>query len=148
MQREKDLPRGIRNNNPGNLIDSGIDWWGKTGVDGIFVVFSEMRLGIRAWFKNYITAVTRHKADTVYKFIHRYAPASHKGNNTEAYIKAVCEGAQLEQDSLMPMDEEGMTTVFKTMMRVENGAAADVITDADIMAGWAMANTKNTKKTK
>ena len=43
-------PRGIRNNNPGNIKYNGINWAGLSipPSDGVFCVFTEARYGLRA----------------------------------------------------------------------------------------------------
>ena len=40
-------PRGIRNNNPGNIV-AGDKWLGRTGTDGRFVKFKSAEYGLRA----------------------------------------------------------------------------------------------------
>ena len=85
-----DLPRGMRNNNPGNLRISNNQWQGKVPVwentDGEFEQFKEYRYGVRAMIKliqNYI----RSGDNTLVTIISRYAPATE--NDTAAYIRAV-----------------------------------------------------------
>ncbi|MAA87919.1 MAG: structural protein [Haliea sp.] len=45
---DQGLPRGIRNNNPGNIRATGTQWAGQVGRDPDFVVFSDPVYGIRA----------------------------------------------------------------------------------------------------
>lgn len=87
----KDVKRGLRNNNPGNIRISGSAWKGKvpTGqnTDGAFEQFVAPEYGIRAMgrlLNNYIAA----GYDTIEKIVNRYAPAS-DNNHTENYIKFV-----------------------------------------------------------
>ena len=45
------LPRGMRNNNPGNLKYFNIGWQGEVGSDGVFSIFESYKWGIRAMMK-------------------------------------------------------------------------------------------------
>lgn len=91
---EKKLPRGIRNNNPGN-IELGAPWQGlsKTQTDGRFAQFDTPTFGIRAIARVLITYQDKRQArdgspiDTVREIIERWAPASE--NNVDAYVTAV-----------------------------------------------------------
>lgn len=79
--------RGIRNNNPGNIRDTGAAWVGRTGSDGAFVTFDTPANGIRALavlLRNY---QRNYHLDTVSAILARYAPASE--NNTAAYVAHV-----------------------------------------------------------
>lgn len=91
-------PRGIRNNNPGNIdFNPRNNWQGQLGVepDGRFAVFDSPENGIRALGKlllNYrgkdgMPGVGRPGIDTPLEFISRWAPASE--NNTLAYAQAI-----------------------------------------------------------
>lgn len=91
---EKKLPRGIRNNNPGN-IELGAPWQGlsKTQTDGRFAQFDTPAYGIRAIARVLITYQDKRQArdgspiDTVREIIERWAPASE--NDVDAYVTAV-----------------------------------------------------------
>ncbi len=86
-------PRGIRNDNPGNLRESSGDrtrWVGEraTDDDAAFEEFASPVDGIRALaivLRNY---QRRHGLRTVEQIITRWAPPSE--NDTGAYIAAVC----------------------------------------------------------
>lgn len=92
--KEKKLPRGIRNNNPGN-IELGAPWQGlsKTQTDGRFAQFETPAFGIRAIARVLITYQDKRQArdgspiDTVREIIERWAPASE--NNVDAYVASV-----------------------------------------------------------
>ena len=83
----RNIPRNLRNNNPGNLIyEEKNKWKGMTGTDGRFCQFHSMAWGFRAFFRlmhNY-NAFGR---KTLRSIIVRYAPSNE--NDTEGYIKAV-----------------------------------------------------------
>lgn len=75
-------PRGIRNNNPGNLRT-----WGNTPrVDG-FARFETPEAGLSAMIRNLQTQQSKHGLNTIASIIGKWAPASE--NNTVAYIEAM-----------------------------------------------------------
>ncbi|CAI1204265.1 Uncharacterised protein [Serratia entomophila] len=81
--------RGLRNNNPGNIEASSANpWEGQAGSDGRFAKFETPEHGIRALGKN-LLSYQRQGYDTVSEIVNRWAPAS-DGNDTDAYIKALC----------------------------------------------------------
>ncbi len=116
-----DGPRGIRNNNPGNLeASSSNPWVGQTGSDGRFAKFETPEHGIRALGRNLIS-YQRQGIDTVGEIINRWAPPS-DNNDTAAYIKAVC--AQLGVTANQPLDASNPDTLqalCAAIIKHENG---------------------------
>jgi hypothetical protein len=102
-------PRGIRNNNPGNIVRSGVSWVGMSpdqSGDSRFIVFSAPEYGIRAMarvLKNYIAG----GYTTVQQIINRWAPPIE--NDTSAYVNAVASSmgvyptAQIDASFLEPL---------------------------------------------
>ena len=88
----KKLPRGIRNNNPGNLRKSSVKWAGKVDnpSDTSFESFDSMSNGIRASLRNAFTHWNRGK-DTIKELISIWAPPTE--NNTSAYVATVAKSA-------------------------------------------------------
>lgn len=84
------IPRGVRNNNPGN-IRWGSPWQGLVdqaeSTDKSFCQFTDPKWGIRAIAKIMLTYYDRYDLNTVNKIIHRWAPPSE--NDTSAYVDAV-----------------------------------------------------------
>lgn len=80
-------PRGIRNNNPGNLRPSGDKWLGQVGTDGGYLQFDTAANGLRALARNLFTYYRQHDLNTVAGIIGRWAPQSE--NDTGAYVAAV-----------------------------------------------------------
>lgn len=82
--------RGIRNNNPGNLVITNIPWRGKVSreanTDGKFEQFTRPEYGIRAMFMDIRNDLRKGK-NTIRKLITEYAPPHE--NDTAAYIAAV-----------------------------------------------------------
>ncbi|HEB8582094.1 hypothetical protein [Klebsiella pneumoniae] len=116
-----DGPRGVRNNNPGNLeASSSNPWIGQTGSDGRFAKFETPEHGIRALGRNLIS-YQRQGIDTVGEIINRWAPPS-DNNDTVAYIKAVC--AQLGVTANQPLDASNPDTLqalCAAIIKHENG---------------------------
>lgn len=96
--KAKPVPRGIRNNNPGN-IRWGDDWQGLTPLaqrtDPAFCQFIAPEWGIRAMAKvllkygqyNGTPGVGEKQIDTVTEIINRWAPPVE--NDTGAYVNSV-----------------------------------------------------------
>jgi len=88
------LPRGIRNNNPGNIKELPGDktqWVGErsTDDDAIFEEFETPEDGIRALGIILLNYRNMHGLRTVEQFMYRWAPPSDK-NDTASYVKHVC----------------------------------------------------------
>lgn len=85
---QKNLPRGIRNFNPGN-IELGDPWQGMRAkqTDGRFAQFETPAFGIRAIARTLITYQDKHGIRTVTAAINRWAPPGE--NDTGAYVRAV-----------------------------------------------------------
>lgn len=92
-------PRGIRNNNPGNIVRSGVSWVGMSpdqSSDSRFVVFTAPEYGIRAMARvlsNYIAG----GYTTVQQIINRWAPPIE--NDTGAYVNAVASRVGVAPDT-------------------------------------------------
>lgn len=117
--QRSDVPRGIRNNNPGN-IEKGAPWQGLAADqsgDDRFAVFASPVFGIRALARVLGTYRERHGLSTIRGIISRWAPANE--NNTEAYIQAVANETRLP-DALV-LREADYLPVIKAIIRHENG---------------------------
>lgn len=120
---ENKPPRGIRNNNPGN-IRWGADWQGlkKDGKaqDPSFCVFTSPEYGIRALAKLLKNYQRLYGLNTPRKIINRYAPPNE--NQTQAYIQSVAQQLGVQPDTLVDLNEEGVLIIFvKAIIRHENG---------------------------
>lgn len=82
-------PRGIRNNNPGNIDRNQIKWEGMAAEqsDPRFVVFATPEHGIRALAKVLLAYQRKHGLNTVAEIIGRWAPPVE--NDTGAYAAHV-----------------------------------------------------------
>ena len=132
--RNNNLPRGLRNNNPGNIRRNSDVFQGeKTSSDREFKQFKSMAYGYRAIFKILFNYYRNYKLDTIRKMITRWAPPE-DNNHTEAYIKTVSGYAGIPADDPINInDREQMIRIVAGMSRFENGREADM---SDVIAGW------------
>jgi hypothetical protein len=130
-------PRGIRNNNPGNLIYTNISWTGKLSKehnkDRRFEMFIAPEYGIRAMIKDLKNDIGKGK-NTVPALISEYAPKFE--NNTAAYIQTICKDLKVSPTArLLPTKNTFRLLVF-SISRVENGG--NYITNALFDKAYAM----------
>lgn len=114
-------PRGIRNNNPGNLVITSIPWRGKVGVskntDGVFEQFYRPVDGVRAMFIDIRGDIEKDGLNTIRKLIMSYAPPIE--NNTAAYIQAVVNRVGIGADArILPAH---YLNLIKAIIHHENG---------------------------
>lgn len=131
---KKNLPRGLRNNNPGNIRITRDVWAGQVFPfeDKEFCEFCDMAHGYRAMFKLLRNYRRKHGCQTIADMIHRWAPASE--NNTGAYIVDVCRQMQMPSSYVIDInDRDSMCALAAAISRHENGVDAVM---EDIHAGW------------
>ncbi|MFI4987486.1 MAG: structural protein P5 [Alphaproteobacteria bacterium] len=116
------IPRGIRNNNPGNLRRSADRWAGLAEVQGDaqFFQFSEPAFGLRALARTLFNYQAKHDLHTIRAIIARWAPASE--NDTGGYVAAVCADMAASADEPIDLgDAEELAALVKAIVRHENG---------------------------
>ena len=135
MSTKMVLPRGLRNNNPGNIRRSVTGYMGeKASSDPAFKQFRTMEWGYRAMFVLLHTYRKRHGLDTPKKMISRWAPPSE--NHTDGYIGFVGREAGLDPDETVDTLCPGqMIPLVKAMSRVENGT--DAVAE-EVAGGWKL----------
>jgi len=112
-------PKGLRNNNPGNLrYVASIQWNGQVGDDGTgYAVFDSAEHGVRALGHQLNTYAGR-GLNSVASIISTYAPSNE--NNTAAYISAVAGELGLAADQ--PFDVNGLLPqLVAAIIHHENG---------------------------
>lgn len=141
----KQLPRGVRNNNPGNIDRTKTKWQGMAedqSSDPRFVVFKAPVWGIRALARTLLTYQNAHHCGTVRKIIERWAPPNE--NNTSAYVKAVAAAIGVEPND--PIDVDGvevMAPLVKAIIAHENGGYA--YPEATVLEGLRLAGVADAK---
>lgn len=141
----KNLPRGVRNNNPGN-IEWGSPWQGlltSGATDPRFAQFVDPISGIRAIAVTLITYYDKRKAkdgsriDSVREVIERWAPASE--NNVTAYAKQVASLLNVfpQSETLNLHDYDTLRGLVEGIIRHENGDPRDYgVTPVNNANGW------------
>ena len=132
----KSKPRGLRNNNPGNIRQSSVRYTGEVqpSKDGAFKQFKSMEYGYRAMFVVLHTYARKRGLDTIEKMIARYAPATE--NHTQKYIDAVSEWSGVPATShITTTNADVMVPIVAAMSRVENGVPAVM---SEVEAGWKL----------
>ena len=121
MRSLKGEPRGIRNNNPGNIGKSDIQWDGKiAGADPRFEAFTTPEQGIAAMARNLIAYQERQRPR--YGTEHHFPMAPPKENKTGQYVATVAKemGVDPEQ-KLNVSDPATLTKLTQAIIRHENG---------------------------
>jgi len=117
-----DTPRGIRNNNPGNIRYNGTDWKGLADPpsDGAFCIFADAKFGIRALATILRNYKRKYGICTIAGIISRFAPATE--NNTAAYIQSVCRACGCAADAPLDTESEAvLLPLVKAIIKHENG---------------------------
>ncbi|MFW6686016.1 lytic transglycosylase [Serratia marcescens] len=121
-------PRGIRNNNPGNL-----NYVGQNGAtledhatprfarfNSAFEGFAALGKQIKAYYNGTSKAAGYQKLQSVEDIISRFAPASE--NNTQAYINKLSKMLGVGRgDSLNIQDPQVLATLMNGITQIENG---------------------------
>jgi len=129
------IPRGVRNNNPGNIdYSKANNWLGQVGIEtGVdnprFARFSHPVYGIRAIGKLLINYHGK-GYNTVRKMINRWAPPVE--NDTGAYVRSVADKLGIDPDQPLTLSAYLLTVMVAAIIQHENGYApysTDVIGD-------------------
>lgn len=119
-----DLPRGIRDNNPGNLHHSADEWQGQASeqTDPDYIVFTSSIWGIRALARTLLTYYRVHGLNTVRGIVNRWAPPS-AGNDTPSYVADVAKRAGIAvTDNPIKVDDPGLLArLCAAIIAHENG---------------------------
>lgn len=130
----KDLTRGIRNNNPGNLVLTNIAWQGKIpnaqNTDKHFEQFTEVKYGIRAMLRDLTNDIDKGK-NTVRKLITEYAPPFE--NDTQKYIEVISKAVGLDPDQTIKIvDAKFYLVIARAIIKHECSPDHNLIYDSDI----------------
>lgn len=130
-QPPANAPRGVRNNNPGNVEISNENWIGKiNGTDPRFETFLTPEWGIRAIGRVLMTYYNRHDLNTIHDIIHRWAPEWRtlpdgtriRENDTPRYIRNMerITGLSAHEPLNLTTNRENMKKVIIGIIRCEN----------------------------
>jgi hypothetical protein len=136
------LPRGVRNNNPGNIDRCGVPWQGEDRTiaarsrEQRFCVFMQPEFGFRAMARTLLTYQKKHGLCTVRQLINRWAPAVE--NDTGAYVRAVSQAIGVGPDQVIDVGaRKVMFPLLRAIAHHEQGG--DHWTDDVINAGLHLA---------
>lgn len=115
------IPRGIRNNNPGNIrFNPHNKWHGQSGEDAEgFCVFKDAYSGLRAMRVLLINYHNQNDCIRVFHYVHRYAPSTE--NNITAYLNTICEVTGWVPDYVVRIPED-LPRLMKAIIVQENGS--------------------------
>jgi len=147
----RNLPRGIRNNNPGNIVRTKprTKWQGRVADDDLtdarFEQFENMPYGVRATARTLISYQDRHNINTVAGIIARWAPPNGVdqngigySQNTESYIREVCRAMNVASDDIINVHKwEVMRPLCAAIFKHENGG--NFVSEADLDRGLLLA---------
>lgn len=135
----KQRPRGIRNNNPGNIRRSKDPWQGlaEKQTDRSFFRFESAIYGIRALARVLITYQDKHQLRTIKSIIGRWAPKSE--NDTDAYVRTVANQSGFDVSQKLDMHRfEHLRPIVEAIIWHENGQqpySEAEVTKALVLAG-------------
>ncbi|WP_339053365.1 lytic transglycosylase catalytic [Arsenophonus endosymbiont of Crataerina pallida] len=114
-----DIPRGIRNNNPGNLNFVGQRGAVRESPNGRFAKFNTAFEGLQA-LSSQLNRYAERGLNTVEKIISTWAPASE--NNTRAYIDKISGKLGVSPDTVLNLSNPTvMTSLMSGIVEHENG---------------------------
>lgn len=114
-------PRGIRNNNPGNIVRTGDRWQGMApdqSADSRFVVFESPVWGLRA-LARVLRSYYAQGRTNLQTIIGRWAPPNE--NDTGAYIAAVSRATGLMPAQTIVLTDEVLARIMEAIVQHENG---------------------------
>lgn len=123
MTNNNDVPKGIRNNNPGNLRAPVIHSPGAVVVNG-FARFRTLADGLDNLAHLAHVYYNVHRVHTVEAFIDRYAPPIE--NETSSYIAEICHWLRIPRERAGSQDMRldlswRMLDLMRGIIHVENG---------------------------
>lgn len=121
VSQDRNAPRGIRNNNPGNITAGGFtERRGATGDDGRFARFETPQEGIRAVGDLLDVYERKHGLDTVQGIINRWAPPQE--NNTGAYVSQVARSLGVSPNEKLDLSDPRVKSgLVSAIIQHENG---------------------------
>ena len=157
-----DVPRGVRNNNPGNVEHSPSNKWlglADNPSDGRYCRFVHPRYGIRAFVLLLLKYQTEYRLKTISAMLNRYAPRQ-DNNATDAYIEHVAKAAGVTGKTPISIrDFRTAKAIVTAIIEFENGmqpypeslivegiAAAGVTTDTETTVGNVKPVIKSTEQ--
>lgn len=114
-------PRGLRNNNPGNIVRTGETWRGMAAdqsTDSRFVVFESPVWGLRA-LARVLRSYYAQGRTNLQAIIGRWAPPNE--NDTGSYIAAVSRATGLMPAQNIVLTDDVLARIMEAIVQHENG---------------------------
>lgn len=124
--KQKEKPRGIRNNNPLNIRIGNV-WLGevKENTDGEFEQFTSMIYGLRAAIVLLRRYICHYHLNSIAQIVSRWAPSSE--NNTRLYINFVSERLGIANDVQIDIFDKGtICRLVEAMAYYECGSSIPI----------------------
>lgn len=121
-----DLPRGMRNNNPGNIVIAGNDWKGKIPVsqntDRKFEQFVSYQYGVRAMIVLLSNYIDRYGLTTLSAIITRWCSG---GCDLNTYLQVMTQFTGYAANQPLRADREVLKRLVQGIAQVEQGKPGD-----------------------
>lgn len=129
--------RGIRNNNPGNIVKTKKKWAGEIdGNDPKFKTFISMNWGIRAIFALLKSYNVKYNLTTLPAIFNKYAPKDNEGTDPVIYANNISKWTGIPKDKKISWtDKETMIKLVYYITKQENGGG---VTLAQVKEGAAL----------
>lgn len=124
------LPRGIRNNNPGNIRLSQNRWRGQKDMqaDTDFIEFVDAEYGLRALMRLLMTYFFKYRLTSIESIMNRYAPPVE--NDTDRYAGHVAQRLGVTRRAQIDLsDRKTLVALCRAIVRHENGRAPAYMPD-------------------
>lgn len=136
------IPRGVRNNNPGNIRHSTDKWEGlaETQADPAFCTFVSPEYGIRALVLTLLSYQDKHGLHTLAEMIDRWAPPNE--NRTDAYLIFVAGKMGVGPDDRLDLRAPGRAMAMARAIIAEE-CAGHVYPDTVLLAAMKMSGVQS-----
>lgn len=129
--------RSARNNNPGNIRATNIQWVGKTGNDGAFEIFDTQENGGRAMMINLRTRINSASPATMANIITAWAPPNE--NDTNEYIAFVTRETGIPANQTLDWNNRAQMTALARAIAIKEGGRNAIPSDWLSTAWWGRA---------
>lgn len=146
---EKQITRGIRNNNPGNIRKSNDPWQGLSEVqyDPEFFQFKSMAYGVRAIARTLITYQDKYNIRTIKNVSERYAPSADNNDVVDYYMKVCAIAGIYDHNKVLNFHTyKDLEPVIRGIIYKENAPDHILVKQEDIDKGLMMAGVQPPKK--
>lgn len=131
------MPRGISNNNPGNILISETDWEGEIpfaeNSDKKFAQFEAYVYGVRAMIVVLKDYMQKRGLKTVTDIVHKWSPGDLK------YVRYVATRLNVQDNAPLSANKDTLKALVTAIADFENGIGSDdkpAIAEGDFEAAW------------